>query len=545
MASLFGVAMSASAQFAGGTGTETDPYQIETAEQLQAVSDYATSYFVLNNDIDLADVTWTPIAAGGAFTGNFDGNGKTVSNLVIENGNSGLGLFSRVNTPGVVKNLVIRDSYITGGDWCGILCSTNGNWEAKGGTFINCDIYDSSIEGGGSVGAFAGVAGGSFENCRAFNVTVEGSGTNIGGISGDNENGGHYWDCTFYGTIIANATVGGICGFYNGTCSVDNCFENCAVYGTVTSSSGTAAGLLGTPNWNTTNAHIINCAVFADVAGQAVGSFGGNALRGQLVNSYATGNVKATGLWSHDGYDDPWNGGLCAVNFNGPIQDCYYSGTITKTVDDVKIAGICGRNWPGIVVKNCYYNSDGAPMGMGDGDDPTVYDTHAMIPEDMTTLANYSFSDMSKWRNIDGETTPFFANQTAPVKFTECTTAKIAGTGDKDLAYVYLIGSMSESIRNAVSVADGTWTVSLEDGDVVEGETITAVGFGTDKMPSMVAKMKVVKDDGTGISALTPSQAGAKLVGIYNAAGQAQRFIQKGQVNILKYDNGTTVKVCK
>lgn len=543
LSALLGTAISASAQFAGGTGTASDPYQIETAAQLQAVSDYATSCFILNNDIDLTDVTWTPIASGSTFTGTFDGNGKTVSNLVIENGQNGLGLFSRVNTPGVIKNLIMRDCYITGGSWCGILCSTNGNWEKAGGTFINCDIYDSSIDGGDCTAAFAGAAGGSFEGCRAFNVSVEGSGSNTGGISGDNENGGHYYDCTFYGSVIASSNAGGICAFYNGTCKVDTCFKNCVVYGSVSSSTGTVGGVLGTPNWNSTNAHIANCAVFADCTGQAVGSFGGNALRGQLVNCYATGNVKATGSWSHDSYSDPWNGGLCAVNFNGPIQDCYFSGIISKTSDDVKIAGVCGRNWPGITVKNCYYNSDGASLSMGDGEEPDNYDTHALLPEEMKKLSNFNFSDMSKWQIVEGETTPFLANQTAPLKFTECSSTRIAGTGESDLAFVYLIGSMSESLRNEVTVSNGTWSVNLNNGDVVAGETITAIGFDAGKMPSMVAKMKVTST--TGISAAPAINGQAKVIGIYNAAGQAQRGMQQHQVYILKYADGHTMKVVK
>ena len=47
------------------------------------------------------------------------------------------------------------------------------------------------------------------------NVTVEGT-EMVGGISGDNEGGGRYKDCSFHGSVIGSANTGGICAFYNG-----------------------------------------------------------------------------------------------------------------------------------------------------------------------------------------------------------------------------------------------------------------------------------------------------------------------------------------
>ena len=535
LASFLGATLTMSAQsFAGGTGTTEDPYQVATAEQLQAVTDFTTSNFIQTADIDLEGVAFNPIAT---FTGVYDGGGHFIDNYTIESGSDGAGLFARLNTPGVIKNVKMRYAYIVGGNWSGILCSTNGNWEVLGGNIENCEIYDSSIEAMGNVGAFAGVAAGNFIGCRAFNVTVEGTET-VGGISGNNEGGGRYKDCSFHGSVIGSANTGGICAFYNGACKWDYAFENCVVYGSVSSSSGTIGGVLGQPNWNCENAHITNCAVFADCSGQCVGSFGGNALRGKLTNSYATGNVKATGQWTHDVYTDNWNGGLCSVNFNGPIENCYFSGVITGT-DDVKTAGICGRNWPGITVSHTYYNSDGAPMGMGDGDDPTNYDTKDLLPEEMLVLSNFKFSDMSKWQIAEG-TTPFFANQTAPLKITECTTAKIAGTGEADLDFVYIYGSLSETITKPVTISNGAWSVELADGDAVESETVTVIGIGKNKMPSMVTKAKV--GEATGITSATANTV-KTVKAIYNVAGQRVNGIQRGQVNIVKYADGTSVKV--
>lgn len=537
---LLGVSLSVSAQFAGGTGTADDPYQITTAEQLQSVNDFSTANFKLMNDIDLSDVPWNPISG---FTGNFDGNGMKISNLSIEDGSDSSGLFRSLNTPGVIENLTMTDCYLVTGNWSGIMVGTNGNWEKLGGTIRNCNIYDSGIEGGDLIGAFSGVSGGNYENCRAFNVTVEGSGANTGGITADNEGGGYYHDCVFYGTVVGNANTGGICSFYNGASKSDETFKNCVVYGNISSSTSTVGGLLGLPNWNTSNASIINCVVFADCQGYGVGAFGGNALRGKLVDSYATGNIKVLGMYTHDGWDDPWNAGLCAVNFNGPIQDCYYSGTIEASADGVKIAGICGRNWPGITVKNCYYNSDGAPMGMGDGDDPATYDTHGLLYEDMQNLSNFNFSDMSKWQIAEG-TTPFLANQTSPLAITTCNTATIEGTGSSNLEYVYVIGSITGSIRGEVAIDNGNWTLTIADGDVVEGETVTVLGFDKNKMPSMITKAKVSKADPSGINNVNKTE-NANVVGVYNVSGQRLNSENCSGVKIYKYSDGRTVKSMK
>lgn len=78
------------APMAGGSGTKNDPYQIATAEQLDAIHDWPTAtYYVLVNDIDLSGIEWIP------YNGyiNFDGQGHTVSNLTI----TGTNINSRVN----------------------------------------------------------------------------------------------------------------------------------------------------------------------------------------------------------------------------------------------------------------------------------------------------------------------------------------------------------------------------------------------------------------------------------------------------------------
>ena len=80
--------------FAGGDGSEADPFRIETASQLAFLArevnggkDYAGKYVSMVCDVDLNHVEWTPIGNGThSFSGIFHGNGHTVSNLKMTDG---------------------------------------------------------------------------------------------------------------------------------------------------------------------------------------------------------------------------------------------------------------------------------------------------------------------------------------------------------------------------------------------------------------------------------------------------------------------------
>ena len=132
-----------------GEGTEQNPYQIKTAEDLKALADHVNAgytceneYFKLMNDIDLSSVcgedigiSWTPIGnimhdddsekriEFKPFNGIFDGNGCTIKNLYIKLGYDDIddddnvmpfqGLFGYVGLNGVIKNLTVEDSFIS------------------------------------------------------------------------------------------------------------------------------------------------------------------------------------------------------------------------------------------------------------------------------------------------------------------------------------------------------------------------------------------------------------------------------------------------
>lgn len=127
----------ASDSFAGGTGTQEDPYQIATAEQFahmavlinskanssDGANHYSCNSYKLISDIDLSSHYWIPIAElGDSFDnkgGEFDGNNKNITGLYIDTdyiGSDinvfGTGLFAKLGEGVVVKNLNILSGTI-------------------------------------------------------------------------------------------------------------------------------------------------------------------------------------------------------------------------------------------------------------------------------------------------------------------------------------------------------------------------------------------------------------------------------------------------
>ena len=199
-----------------GSGTESDPYQIGTADQLKLFRDIVNgaggqtqnrgAYAVLTADIDLNNEPWTPIGPDrdSAYTGTFDGQGHTVKNLsVTVNVQPGrAGLF------GCVKDGTIRKLTVAGS----VSCTANQGW----------------------CGGIAGYAmDETIENCASLcTVSCTGIDARVGGIVGlvdYNSRTLIIRDCYNIGNITGNGNTGssdtgGICGFYmNG--KISNCYN--------------------------------------------------------------------------------------------------------------------------------------------------------------------------------------------------------------------------------------------------------------------------------------------------------------------------------
>ena len=184
-------------------------YHIANAEGLMyfsdKVNDYGNSFsgktVVLDGDIDLQNVEFTPIGQTGAtqFWGTFDGQGHTISNLNINNTDEGrncsTGLFGWLNSA-IVKNVKISGAVISGHHNVGTIA---GYLETSGCTIEGCTIEGCTVEN-------------ATINCTSVNNDANGD--KCGGIVGHAGNAGVLVkDCTVLNsTISAGRDAGQVVG---------------------------------------------------------------------------------------------------------------------------------------------------------------------------------------------------------------------------------------------------------------------------------------------------------------------------------------------
>lgn len=90
------------------TFAETEVY-ISTAEEFLAMKDNKTGTYILSNDIDFSDVEYDiPFPSGRNFSGSFDGQGYTLSNITIDDIGTYTGVFGYVSS-GEIKNVNLEN----------------------------------------------------------------------------------------------------------------------------------------------------------------------------------------------------------------------------------------------------------------------------------------------------------------------------------------------------------------------------------------------------------------------------------------------------
>ncbi|MBQ9978122.1 MAG: InlB B-repeat-containing protein [Clostridia bacterium] len=184
--------------FAGGTGTRNDPYQITNPAQLwKAVNNTdASLYFKVMNDININDVSafseWTNSSTfvdwdpANTFAGTFDGNKMTIKGLYASSAAQYLGLFSRVAANAFIYDVIIDHAYVahTGNMGMAMTGALVGSASAVDNVKIyGCIVKNSVIKGRGGA---AGFVGGAFRNsgdactitltsCYAVDNTITGA----------------------------------------------------------------------------------------------------------------------------------------------------------------------------------------------------------------------------------------------------------------------------------------------------------------------------------------------------------------------------------
>jgi len=384
------------AQFAGGTGTIEDPYQIGTPEQLNQVRYYLTSSFIQIADINLGVAPWNegegwdPIGdydwsnPNLSFRGNYNGNGFKILNMYLNRTDeSYLGLFG--STEGcLLKNLNVINFAITGGSAIGGLVAISYNDNVE-----NCRA-EGSIEGGSELGilmyffegytiknchskgeirAQRGWIGGLISMCNADSVldcsaetklTIE---SNVaGGLFAQSIDTKIIRNCYSVSDIITKGElVGGFIGIYGIFLEEFSLIEKSFSKGSISSTSDQVGGFIS-----------------------ATGVFEG--CNSEFINLYA--NMDIIG-------NDIVAGFISNIKSNTDVENCYFAGQVTGNSN---VSGFIGSidSLNTVTVNNCYWDTETSGIdSSAAGEGRTT--AEMTLPYSGNTYVGWDFSTV--WRD--------------------------------------------------------------------------------------------------------------------------------------------------
>jgi len=307
-----------------GGGTEANPYLIQSRTDFDEFANPANStiywasgvYTKLMCDPNLSGTTYTQAVIapdtntssgfqGTQFTGVFDGNSHTISNLTITASTQDyIGLFGYVGSSGQISNLGVKNVNITGREYVGGLVGYSNS-----GTLIAC-YATGSVSGTDTVGGLVGLyAYGTLTSCYATGLVS--GGYRVGGLVGYRSSG-EITSCYATGSVSGTDWyVGGLVGANSGT------LTSCYATGSVSGTNDYVGGLAGYNN------------------------------SGTLIACYATGSVTGTGTYI---------GGLVGRNISGTSTSCFWDketsgqptsdGGTGKTTAEMKtLSTFTGAGW--------------------------------------------------------------------------------------------------------------------------------------------------------------------------------------------------------
>ena len=271
-----------------------------------------------------------------AFNGEFDGNSYKITNLYINRNQDGKlcsGLFGYVYKDGVVSNVTIENSYISGFYDTGSIVGINV------GKIKNC-INKANVNANKLTGGIAGRSTGTIEDCINYgniSTTSEQTGGIVGNIGNVNSKTPIVSGCKNYGKIISSSRhVGGIVGgAWDSTCNIYNC-ENYGDVGEDKENYNKVGGIVGT-----TYGEVKNCKNNGLISGKSdIGGICGTTKykAGDLASiSRCQNNGSVFASYAHVG-------GIVGIAESN-IEECINYGSITLKGEEAwyGVAGIVGR----------------------------------------------------------------------------------------------------------------------------------------------------------------------------------------------------------
>ena len=335
--------------FSGGNGTIENPYQITSLEQLQKIAedDNLDKHFIQVKDIEASASEELQNGSGfkfigdaeHPFTGSYDGNGYSITNLkinfnkfdphngmfgytkdalfeniIIDNSEQATEVelktraFSKLETLPMAERSLLQNDDVLEMKATGGLVGVN-----EGGTVRNCYFISGRVVSFGIVGGLIGVNTGNIERSvfigrasslrigaglvgvnkgRVINSSSDGRGSGIegAGLVGYNI-GGKIINSFTTADVPGGTLVGGLVAYNSGQIVSSFSKEN-----SILSSTGIIGGLVGQNEGNIENSYALtDLSIYIDEGGTLVsgGLVGENMSGGTITNSFSTGTFDA------------------------------------------------------------------------------------------------------------------------------------------------------------------------------------------------------------------------------------------------------------
>ena len=296
-------------------------YTVTSAEGLKNIAKLVNEEWklginiTLTADIALKGIDWTPIGKDDnkAYTGTFDGNGKTITGLTVTGSDQYVGLFGHIGSGGKVMNVKLE----------GVQIESDNEMSAVGGV--------------------VGYSYGNIENCSVSGSVS--SNSTAGGVVGA-QLVGSITGCSSSATVKGVAYAGGIAGYTNGGASLTGCYATDSVsVENNTTSAAYAGGVVGN---NGSSSTLKACYAWGSVTGSGSGTVYVGGVTGSNDLGTLTACYHAKGTVSGP---DGTTGGVTGRNF--------------------KIL-----TWDGAVITACYWRSNpDTGIGYNEGGSTTIETT--------------------------------------------------------------------------------------------------------------------------------------------------------------------------
>lgn len=458
-----------------GSGTQSDPYLVKDAYDLEAVSQYAdmNAYFALNEDIVLTDADYEfggafhNIGKGivsigsedkpfnGTFTGLYDGKVHSITGLRASADTFG-GIFA-VTDGAVISDLVINGAEVSAGVSAGILVG-----RARNTVIRSISINNSSVESTVNGSVAGGVVG------VGEQTTIDGA--YLGGVN---------VRTTLNATKATVETAGGVAGIFDGV------IKSVRLADVLVESDSIGAGLVGIANGGTYISDIESDAdVTAPVAAGLVGEVN-DALYFGIDTATIGGNVSGQELAS--GVIARVNGEDEAKAFDKLNRSLVRDAVVTAKVADASVRAVVvtdvseklavdSENAQADIFDNVYYSSYQNSLGAFGDESFNAYQSDEY---EITDLSDIAYS-------ADGVVYPSIKLGAEPTVLSDDSIILNGATGNFK---AFTVGSREYVLENITSDVDGIVEYDAEN---------SAVRLA--KLPAQPAKLVFVYNGGLRIA---------------------------------------------